>query len=156
MLLVRLICVGKLKEEYWREATAEYEKRLSGMCKLEIIELPQVRIGNSPSSTEIEAALDKEASQIVPKLVGRVYPLCIEGRKLDSLDLAKILEDTMQSPGEMSFVIGSSHGLSDRVKQVGERISMSKMTFPHQLARVMLLEQIYRGMQILRGSPYHK
>ena len=156
MLLVRLICVGKLKEEYWREATAEYEKRLSGMCKLEIIELPQVRIDNSPNSTEIEAALDKEASQIVPKLVGRVYPLCIEGRKLDSLDLAKILEDTMQSPGEMSFVIGSSHGLSDRVKQVGERISMSKMTFPHQLARVMLLEQIYRGMQILRGSPYHK
>ena len=93
---------------------------------------------------------------MIPKLEGMVVPLCIEGRQLDSVGLSRLLSGAMQSPGAVSFVIGSSYGLSDSVKALGMGISMSPMTFPHQLARVMLCEQIYRGLQILRGAPYHK
>lgn len=156
MLSVRVVCIGKLKEAFWRDAVAEYEKRLSALCKFQIIELPEARVGQNPSRGEIEGALEKEAAFILPKLAGLVLPLCIEGRQTDSPGLAKLLGGAMQSPGAVSFVIGSSYGLAPQVKGQGQGISMSPMTFPHQLARVMLCEQIYRGLQILRGAPYHK
>ncbi len=156
MLSVRIVCVGKLKESYWRAAVAEYEKRLGALCKLQIIELPEARLPSSPSGGEISAALEKEAALILPKLTGTVFPLCIEGRPGDSPALARLLEQAMRSPGAVSFAIGSSYGLSPQVKAAGAPFSMSPMTFPHQLARVMLCEQLYRGLQILRGAPYHK
>ncbi len=156
MLEVRLICVGKLKEAYWRDAAAEYEKRLRPFCRFEIAELPEIRLPQEPSAAEIAAALEKEGDAIRGKLVGTAYPLCIEGREISSEELAKRLAGAMDSPGAVTFVIGSSHGLSPKVKTIGEKISMSPMTFPHQLARVMLCEQIYRGFQILSGTKYHK
>ncbi|NBJ89273.1 23S rRNA (pseudouridine(1915)-N(3))-methyltransferase RlmH [Acutalibacter sp. 1XD8-36] len=156
MLGVKIVCLGKLKEEYWRAAVREYEKRLSALCRFELVELPEARLGSSPNKGEISAALEREAGAVIPKLEGMVVPLCIEGRKLDSVGLSRLLSGAMQSPGAISFVIGSSYGLSDSVKALGTGISMSPMTFPHQLARVMLCEQIYRGLQILRGAPYHK
>lgn len=156
MLGVRIVCVGKLKEAYWREAVKEYGKRLGALCRFEIVELPEARLPAVPNDKEIAAALEKEADLILPKIQGQAYPLCIEGKQLDSPGLARLLEQGMQSPGAVSFVIGSSYGLSDRVKAQGPGLSMSSMTFPHQLARVMLCEQIYRGLQILRGAPYHK
>lgn len=156
MLGVRVVCLGKLQEPFWQGAVAEYQKRLNGLCRLEFIQLPEERLPQSPSAAQIAAGLEKEAGLILPRLRGTVYPLCIEGRLLDSPGMAGLLERAMQSPGSVSFVIGSSHGLAEQVKRAGTGISMSKMTFPHQLARVMLCEQIYRGLQILRGSAYHK
>ena len=156
MLAVKLICVGKLKESYWRDAVAEYEKRLRPLCKWELIELPEARLPNDPSPGEIEAALEKEGEQILRHAAGKVYPLCIEGKPVDSPGVAKRLAGAMQSPGAVSFVIGSSFGLSPAVKRAGEGLSMSPMTFPHQLARVMLCEQIYRGFQSLGNTAYHK
>lgn len=156
MLEVKLICVGKLKEAYWRDAVAEYEKRLGPLCRFEIVELPETRLPDGASQAQIDGALEQEGKAILAKTAGTVLPLCIEGKPVDSPGLAKRLAAAMQSPGAVSFVIGSSHGLSKEVKAAGEGISMSPMTFPHQLARVMLCEQIYRGFQILNGTKYHK
>lgn len=156
MLGVKLICVGKLKEAYWRQAVAEYEKRLRPLCKWELVELAEARLSSEPSQAEIGAALEKEGETILRNAVGKIYPLCIEGKTVDSPGLAKRLAGAMQSPGAVSFVIGSSYGLSPAVKAAGEGIAMSPMTFPHQLARVMLCEQIYRGFQILGNTKYHK
>lgn len=156
MLEVRLICVGKLKETYWRDAVAEYEKRLRPFCRFETVELPEARLPQEPSAAEIAAALEKEGEAISGKAVGTAYPLCIEGKKISSEELAERLKKAMSFPGAVTFIIGSSHGLSPKVKAMGEGFSMSPMTFPHQLARVMLCEQIYRGFQILSGTKYHK
>lgn len=156
MLEVRLVCIGKLKEAYWRDAVAEYEKRLKPLCRFRLIELPEVRLPESPSVAQIAAVLDREGKSILAKTAGRVFPLCIEGKQMDSLGLAKKLAEAMQLPGAVTFVIGSSYGLSEEVKRAGEGISISMMTFPHQLARVMLCEQLYRGFQILNGTKYHK
>ncbi len=156
MLEVRMLCVGRLKESYWRDAVAEYEKRLRGFCRFQILELPEARLPSDPSSAQINQALDAEGRTLLEKAVGTVFPLCIEGKAISSPQLAARLEKAMQSPGAATFVIGSSYGLSEKVKQAGERISMSLMTFPHQLARVMLCEQLYRGFQILQGTKYHK
>lgn len=156
MLTVKVVCVGKLKEAYWRAAVAEYGKRLGALCRFEVVELAEAKLPSAPTPGEVAGALEKEAAAILPRLEGAVYPLCIEGRRVDSPGLAELLERAMQSPGAATFVIGSSYGLAERVKAAGRGISMSAMTFPHQLARVMLCEQIYRGMQILRGAPYHK
>ncbi len=156
MLLVKLVCMGKLKEAFWRQAVQEYEKRLAGLCRFEVAELPEARLPSAPSPGEVASALEKEAAAILSKLEGTVYPLCIEGKGIDSLGMAALLKEAMRSPGAVSFVIGSSFGLSEQVKRAGRPISMSAMTFPHQLARVMLCEQAYRGLQILRGAPYHK
>ena len=156
MLEVRLVCIGKLKEAYWRDAVAEYEKRLRPLCKFTFIELPEARLPADPSDAQIEQALEQEGKAILEKTAGTIFPLCIEGKQVDSPGLAEKLSAAMQFPGTVSFVIGSSHGLSKEVKAAGEGISMSPMTFPHQLARVMLCEQIYRAFQILQGSKYHK
>lgn len=156
MLSVKIICVGKIKEQYFREAIAEYEKRLRTLCKFEIIEVPESRLPDSPSKAQIDLGLEEEAKVILSKADGLVVPLCIEGKSVSSEMLSEKLASAMQNHGAVSFIIGSSYGLSDRVKKAGTGISMSKMTFPHTLARVILTEQIYRGLMILRNSKYHK
>ena len=160
MLNVRLICVGKLKERFYAEAVAEYAKRLGAFCRLEVIELAEERLGENPSAAELEAALNREAEQIEKKLLkdGTLVCLCIEGGQMDSEAFAGLLTRTENSGRpRLSFVIGGSFGLAQKLKDRADlRLSMSKMTFPHHLARVMLLEQIYRGFQIKEGSKYHK
>lgn len=160
MLNIRLICVGKLKERFYAEAVAEYEKRLNTFCRLELIELPEERLGERPSAAEIEAALEKEAQQIEKKLLkdGKLICLCVEGEQLDSESFAGLLVRAENSgKPRISFVIGGSFGLAPELKEKADfQMSMSKMTFPHHLARVMLAEQIYRGFQIKEGTRYHK
>lgn len=160
MISIRVICVGKLKERFWAEAIAEYEKRLGAFCRLEIVELPEERLSDRPSVAEIENALQLEADRIEKKLLkdGSLVCLCVEGRQMNSEDFSALLTSA-ESSGRprISFIIGGSFGLSERLKQKADvRLSMSKMTFPHHLARVMLIEQIYRGFQIKEGTKYHK
>ena len=159
MLAVRLICVGKLKERFFSEAVAEYEKRLAGFCRMELIELPEERLGDHPSAAEVDAALEREAQQIEKKLLKDCWLvcLCVEGEQMDSMSFAQFLSRVENSGRpRISFVIGSSFGMSQRLKKKADvRLSMSEMTFPHHLARVMLIEQIYRGFQIKEGTKYH-
>ena len=160
MLNIRLICVGKLKERFYAEAVAEYAKRLGAFCRLEVIELAEERLGENPSAAELEAAPNREAEQIEKKLLkdGTLVCLCVEGGQMDSEAFAGLLTRTENSGRpRLSFVIGGSFGLAQKLKDRADlRLSMSKMTFPHHLARVMLLEQVYRGFQIKEGSRYHK
>ncbi len=160
MQRVMVICVGKLKERFYIDASAEYVKRLSRYCRLELVELPEQRLPESPSPAEIARALAREAEAIRAKLppASSLAAMCIEGKLHSSEDLARLLRDAA-SGGEkcLAFVIGSSFGLDEELKkEAWVRLSMSPMTFPHHLARVMLLEQIYRGFQINEGGKYHK
>ena len=160
MQKVSIICVGKLKEKFYTEASAEYAKRLSRFCKLEILELPEERLPEAPSSAQIEAALAKEADAIRAKLpaASHIIAMCVEGKTRSSEELAQLMADSAnQGASHLVFLIGGSFGLHPSVKALAAvRLSMSPMTFPHHLARVMLLEQIYRGYQINAGSKYHK
>nr|WP_316624672.1 23S rRNA (pseudouridine(1915)-N(3))-methyltransferase RlmH [uncultured Ruminococcus sp.] len=156
---VNIICVGKLKESYLREATEEYAKRLKALCKLSVIELPEERVGDDPSDAEISRTVNAESERIMAKL-GKgdyVIALCVEGKNISSEELSARLEDISMRSSTVDLIIGGSWGLSDAVKQRADfRLSMGKMTFPHQLFRVMLLEQLYRAFQISRGTKYHK
>ena len=160
MLGVRLICVGKLGEKFWAQAVKEYEKRLGAYCKLEIIELPEERLPEDPSPAQIEAALSKEADAVRAKLPNGclVIAMCVEGRERSSEELARYLADSAaQGASHIVFLIGSSFGMHESLKrQAALRLSMSPMTFPHHLMRVMIFEQIYRAYQINAGSRYHK
>lgn len=160
MLSVKLICIGKMREKYYTDAFAEYEKRLGAYCRFECQELSECRLPDAPSAGEITAALDKEAETVVKNIPqgSFVIPMCVEGKKLSSEGLAGIIRDRENSgKPKLCFIIGGSYGLSEKVKQCGDfRLSMSDMTFPHHLARVMLMEQIYRGFKINEGSAYHK
>ena len=160
MVKISLICLGKLKEKYLRDACAEYEKRIGAFGKLTVTELTPAPLPEDPSQAQITAALNTEAKLILSKLPQRsgVVALCIEGKALSSEELsAKIEELSVTGSGSVTFIIGSSYGLADEVKARADiRLSMSPMTFPHQLARVMLLEQIYRAFQISSGGKYHK
>ena len=160
MQRITLLCVGKLKEKFYAGAAAEYGKRLSRYCKLDIIELPEERLPEDPSPAQIGAALLKEAEAVRGKLPPSciLVALCVEGRERSSEDLARLLAGwANRGESRVVFLIGGSHGLHESVKaEAAERLSMSPMTFPHHLARVMLLEQIYRGFQILEGGKYHK
>lgn len=155
---INLIVIGKLKEEYLKSACAEYIKRLSRFCTFELHELDECRLSENPSEKEIAAALGKEAEQIKRFLKGFIIPMCIEGRQLSSIDFSqKISSAGINGFSAVTFIIGSSFGLAEEIKSMGNfRLSMSEMTFPHQLARVMLLEQIYRAFQIASGGKYHK
>ena len=159
MQKVTLICVGKLKEKFYAQATAEYAKRLSRFCKLEIVELPESRLSDSPSPAEISQALTAEAALIEAKLPkgSALVAMCIEGEELSSPQLAeKMRQFAVSGVSNLTFLIGGSVGLSPAIKaQADFRLSMSPMTFPHHLARVMLLEQIYRAYQINAGTKYH-
>ena len=164
MQKVTLLCVGKMKEKFYIEAAAEYTKRLSRCCRLTVIELPEERLPENPAPAQIEAALEREAEAIRGKLPpsSRVIALCIEGKLCSSGELARTMAAWANGTAsglekQLVFLIGGSHGLHGSVKaQAWARLSMSPMTFPHHLARVMLLEQIYRGFQILEGGKYHK
>ncbi len=160
MLGVTIICVGKLKEKFYLDAAAEYQKRLRGYCRLELIELPEQRLPQDPSAGQIAAALDKEGEAILARLPrgGKVAAMCVEGRLLSSTQLADTLAGwAVAGVSDLAFVVGGSYGLSPRVKERADvRLSMSPMTFPHHLARVMLLEQLYRAFKIQEGSGYHK
>lgn len=160
-LNINVICVGRLKEQYWREACAEYLKRLGGFGRANVIELSESRLPQEPSLQEIKAALSEEAKLMQPYLNDRKalqIAMCIEGRQLSSEELSKKLSEAGVSGfSAANFYIGSSFGLSDEVKSAcGIKLSISKMTLPHQLCRVVLLEQIYRALSISAGTKYHK
>ena len=160
MLSVRLICVGKLKEKFYREACAEYEKRLKNYCRLEVIELPEQRLPDRPAQAEIDAALRKEAADIRMKIPNgaMVVAMCIEGKTQSSENFARTLTDSMNhGVSQLCVLIGGSFGLDAALKRRATlRLSMSPMTFPHHLARVMVLEQLYRALNIAAGGKYHK
>lgn len=160
MLKITIIALGNLKEKYLREASAEYEKRLKSFCKLEITQLDPVRLPDNPNPTEIASALNSEADKLLTLIPNNAFvvPLCIEGKLLSSEELSRKIETvTVSGASHLVFIIGSSYGLSDKVKQRADlKMSMSPMTFPHQLARIMLLEQIYRSFKITQGGTYHK
>ena len=154
-----LICPGGLKEPYLRQAAAEYGKRLSRYCSLEICEPPPERLPERPSAAQIDAALDREADAILRRIPDRAFviALCVEGKRLSSEEFAARLSGLSAEGRPMALIIGSSYGLSPRVKQRADlRLSLSDMTFPHQLFRVMLLEQLYRAFKINEGGSYHK
>lgn len=159
MLSINIICVGKLKERYLREATEEYSKRMKPLCRLSIIELPEERVGDNPSDAEIRHTIEAESERISAKL-GKgdyVIAMCVEGKNISSEELSEKLETISMQSSTVDLIIGGSWGLSDALKQRADmKLSMGKMTFPHQLCRVMLLEQIYRAFQISRGTKYHK
>ena len=159
MISVKLVCVGKLKEAWLSSACAEYAKRLSRYCRLTVAELAEHTLPEKPSEAEIASALEKEGAEIIRACEGHyVIAACIEGTELSSEELSRTLDRlSVEGRGKIAFVIGSSHGLSDDVKRRADmRLSVSKMTFPHQLFRVMLLEQIYRAFSISAGAKYHK
>lgn len=160
MLGIRLICVGKLGERFWKDAVREYEKRLAGYCKLEIVELPEQRLPDRPSEGQLQAALAKESALIRDKIPqgAAVVAMCIEGRSMSSEGLADTLGEMMLGGvSRVAILIGGSCGLDAAIKREARlRLSMSPMTFPHHLARVMVLEQVYRALSIQAGSKYHK
>lgn len=159
MISVKLITVGNLKEGYLRDAAAEYQKRLGGFCKFTLVELKEEKLPDAPSDKEIASALSKEAEKILAEMPKRAYKiaLCVEGKQMSSEELANKLESISATHSELCLVIGSSHGLDDTVKNACDhRLSVSKLTFPHQLMRVILLEAVYRGFNILKGTHYHK
>ena len=160
MQRVMVVCVGRLKERFYIDAAAEYAKRLGRYCRLEIVELPEQRLPENPSQGEIGRALAREAEAIRAKLPpgAALTAMCVEGPLRSSEELADML-DAGAGRGEkcLAFAIGGSFGLDEGLKREARaRLSMSPMTFPHHLARVMLLEQLYRGFQINEGGKYHK
>ena len=160
MFEITLIAMGKLKEKFYLSAAAEYEKRMKGYCQFKLLELPEVRLPDNPSPSEITAGLEKEADLILTKIPKGAWfcTLTPEGKMLSSEALASKLAE-VKNIGKSSacFLIGSSFGMADRVKSAANfRLSMSPMTFPHHLARVMVLEQLYRAEAIQAGSKYHK
>ena len=160
MIGVTLICVGKLKEDYLRAACAEYQKRLGAFCKLAVVEIAEARLPERPSEAQIDAALAEEGARILAKIPAGCYAaaLCIEGQKQSSEQLAaSIASLAANGTSAFAYIIGGSFGLSDEVKAACRlRLSMSDMTFAHQLARVMLLEQVYRAFSINANTKYHK
>lgn len=160
MFNITLIAMGKLKEKFYISAAAEYEKRLKGYCQFQLIELPEARLPDNPSSAEISAALEKEADNIIEKIPKNSWLCCLtpEGKMLSSEALAeKMRAVKLSGKNSACFLIGSSFGMAKRLKDMADlSISMSAMTFPHHLARVMVLEQLYRAESIQSGNKYHK
>ena len=158
-MTVTIITVGSLKESYLKEAIAEYKKRLSQYARVEDIELKEERITNEDDRASIQRALDAEAAKILSAIPDGAYKiaLCVEGKQYSSEELASIVGRANDGSGKLALIIGSSHGLSDRVKSAADiKLSFSKLTFPHQLIRVNLYEAIYRSFTILAGKRYHK
>jgi 23S rRNA (pseudouridine1915-N3)-methyltransferase len=160
MLGIKLICVGKLREKHMTAAFEEYQKRLGAFCKFQQVELTEIKVSETPSEKELASALEREGTEILRQLDPGAYviALCVEGVEKTSEELAKLFETcALSGKSKLCFVIGGSFGLHEMVKARADiRLSMSKMTFPHHLARVMLSEQIYRAFTILAGTRYHK
>ena len=159
MIQLTLISVGTLKEDYLREAVAEYKKRLSQFARVDEINIKEERIRNEDDQSEIRRALDAEGVKIlaaIPKGAAKIA-MCVEGREYDSPALAALIGALGDERGRIALIIGSSHGLSENVKrECGVRLSLSRLTFPHQLMRVILYEALYRSFTILAGKRYHK
>ena len=160
MLNVKLICVGKMREKFYIDAFEEYRKRLQAYCRLELVEITEQRLSDRPAEKEIAAALEREGQEIMKAVPADAYlvALCVEGKQMPSEGMAALIA-ARESSGKpkLCFVIGGSFGLAPAVKaRADRRLSMSEMTFPHHLARVMLIEQVYRGFKINEGSQYHK
>ena len=157
---VKILCVGKIKEKFFKDAISEYSKRLSKYCTLEIIEVADEKTSENASDVEIALVKDKEGERILKAIKDKdfVIALAILGKQMDSVAFSKYIENlTITGHSSIVFVIGGSLGLSDSVLSRSDfKISFSEMTFPHQLMRVILLEQIYRGMRIINNEPYHK
>ena len=159
MINLKFITLGTLKEAYWRDAASEYEKRLGAFCRAEIVQLKEERLSDNPSENEIKNALEKESAKIISEIPPRAYciAMCVEGKQLSSEELAQTLEKVANQTGDICFIIGSSFGLAESVKQRADmRLSVSKLTLPHQLMRVFLLETVYRAFNIQKGTKYHK
>lgn len=160
MLNVKIICIGSIKEKYFKDAILEYQKRLTDFCKFSILELPEYKILNNPSNSDINKALTEEGKRVLSKIKDKdeVVSLCIEGKELSSVGLSKYINDAaLTGHSTVDFIIGGSFGLSDEVKNRSDlKLSMSRMTFTHQMSRVILCEQIYRAFNILNGGKYHK
>ena len=159
MISVNVICVGKLKEQYLRDGCAEYIKRISAFSKVNVIEVAEERCGDDPSDLEIKNVIEKEGARILSKIPkgSCVIPLCIEGREYSSPEFSAQLEKLSLEHSAVTFIIGGSFGISNEVKKLGRiKLSFGKMTLPHQLARMVLLEQVYRAFSISNNSKYHK
>ncbi len=161
MLKINIICIGKIKEKYFTDAIAEYSKRLTAFCKFNITELNEERIrSNSPNASQIAGVLEAEGKRILQKIGASDYvaAMCIEGKMLSSEQLSRTLDNVaVIGKSTVDFIIGGSYGLSDEVKSRADlRLSMSRMTFPHQMARMILSEQIYRAFEISTNGKYHK
>ncbi len=160
MIHLTVITVGNLKEGYWREAVAEYEKRLHTFCKPTVLQLKEAKLAENPSEGEIRIALADEGQRILDAIPPRAYcvALCVEGKQFSSEELAAKLEEVLASESSnLCLIIGSSHGLADKVKAACQlRLSVSKLTFPHQMMRPLLLEVLYRSFSIIKGTKYHK
>lgn len=159
MINVTVIAVGKLKESYLRDGCGEYIKRLGAFTKINVVEISEERASDNPSQSEINNIIQKEGERIMAKIPkgSAVIPLCIEGKEYSSPDFSGLIENISMNSSHICFVIGGSFGLSDAVKSAGKyKLSFGKMTLPHQLARMVLLEQIYRAFSISNNSKYHK
>ena len=159
MVNVTFITVGSLKEDYLRAAVGEYTKRLSAFCRPKVIELKEVKLPDSPSGSEIASALSTEGERILASIPPRAYKiaLCVEGKQYPSEELAEMIDRACMTSSDICFVIGSSFGLAPEVKSAcDQRLSVSKLTFPHQLMRVILAEAVYRAFTIIKGTRYHK
>lgn len=159
MFHIKILAPGSLKEGYWRDAAAEYQKRLGAFARVELVQLREQRLPDAPTPGEIAAALEKEADEMIAAIPPRavLIALCVEGKQLSSEELAKKLDQIKLTSGELCLAIGSSYGLAPRVKEAAAfRLSVSALTFPHQMLRVMLLEILYRCLSISAGGKYHK
>ena len=160
MLTITIICVGRLKDAFFEDAAKEYGKRLTAYAKVNTVELKAADLPQEPSAAEVSAALEKEGAEILKKIPSgaKVVALCVEGKPYSSEELADYFNACANAGcSHIVFIIGGSCGLSENVKRAAHvRLSMSRMTFPHRLARVMLLEQIYRACKINAGEKYHK
>ena len=157
---ITILCIGKVKEKFYRDAIGEYQKRLSRYCKLEIVEVADEKTPDGASATLENQIKEKEGNRILSKIREEDYviALAIDGKMQDSVELSKNIQQLgVRGKSSIVFVIGGSLGLSKAVlKRANEKLSFSKMTFPHQLMRVILLEQVYRSYRIMNGEPYHK
>ena len=159
MVQLTLITVGTLKENYLKEAISEYKKRLSQYARVEEINIKEEMIRNEDDASEIRRALELEGDKILAQVSrdSALITLCVEGKEYDSVSLASLIGRLSDEKGKITLVIGSSHGLAEKVKGAScARLSVSKMTFPHQLMRVILMEALYRSFTILAGKRYHK
>ena len=159
MLTINVICVGKVKEKFFKHAIDEYSKRLSRYCKLEILELPDEKIPNNPSVKTTLEIKEKECNNIISHIKKDSYVICLDlkGKQLSSEELSKDLDNLSLTTSHITFIIGGSLGLTEKLLSICDKsISFSKLTFPHQLIRIFLLEQIYRSFKISNGEVYHK
>ena len=160
-MLIKIVAVGKIKERFYQDALAEYLKRMKAYNKVEIVEVPDEKAPDKLSDKEVDQIKDKEGEKILAKIKEDSYVITLEiqGKALDSIEFARLIQkEKIEGAGrDLVFVIGGSNGLGTNIlKRSNKRISFGKMTYPHQLVRVILLEQIYRAHRIISGEPYHK